>query len=78
VCNACAVDEIELQQQRHVRTASSSTIHVAHAIAMWRTAHFTQQHQQQQQWQVDDFATAAAAAAKRLQNQGFYFCHFVK
>lgn len=71
----CAVDEIELQQQRHVRTASSSTIHVAHAIAMWRTAHFTQQ--QQQQWQVDDFATAAAAAAaKRLQNQGFYFCHF--
>ncbi len=62
MCNACAVDEIELQQQRHVRTASSSTIHVAHAIAMWRTAHFTQQHQQQQ-WQVDDFATAAVAAA---------------
>jgi hypothetical protein len=71
----CAVDEIELQQQQlHVRTASSSTIHVAHAIAKWRTAHFTQQHQQQ--WQADDFATAAAA--KRLQNQGFYFCHFVK
>lgn len=44
---------------------------------MWRTAHFTQQHQQQQQWQVDDFATAAAAAAaKRLQNQGFLFLPF--
>ncbi len=73
VCNACAVDEIELQQQqRHVRTASSSTIHVAHAIAMWRTAHFTQQHQQQQQWQVDDFATAAP-------KPGFlFFAIFVK
>ncbi len=72
MCNACAVDEIELQQRRHVRTASSSTIHVAHAIAMWRTAHFNKQHQQQQ-WQVDDFATAAAAAAPKL---GFLFLPF--